>query len=475
MSINKSYIAHPIMAVYYLKPFLFVLLIPLLNALVDAIFKQQVSGILLNEIILTVIISVYSVIKWKRFRITLTDSSIRIRSGLFIYRTIEIPKEKISSIQTLRHITDRVFGSVTLRINTESGRKGKADFEIKLSRSDAESIGAELFLSESVHTIKFSAIRVALMAAAASSAFTGLIFIVPIIKQTGNLLGTAIEEVVLARINEVSAAVSKIIPPVINTVTIIFLLLYSIAFLISFFKYVNFKVRLLDGIIEVTSGLITRFTIAFKTEAVNSSIIEQTPLMRFLGRYIVKVSIGGYGDNRGYKAVVIPSAKKEEVKQLFSRFFPNVQKETALVKPHKRTRHRFYLIPTIFLLVSLIIYFVIKALFPVFSEALNFAMLVLLAIFIYYYNLAEYNYKNSAISVSNILYAKYTRWSSTREMFCEAHRVGVIHITKWPADSRYKTCNIRLTERSESAESITVKHIPYSNIKTQLSSFYGIE
>ena len=475
MRMKRSFTAHPIMAVYYLKPFLFVLLFPLFKALLDALFKQEINGVLLNEIILTVVIVVYSVIKWKRFRITLTNSTIQIRSGLFFCRNAEIPINKISSVQTVRHLVDRIFGSITLRINTESGRKGKADFEIKLYGKDAESIKSALFGAESSRTVKFSAVKVALMAATASSAFTGLIFIVPVIRQTGTLLGTAIEEIVFARINEVSAAVSKIIPPVINTVTIVFLILYGIAFLISFFKYTNFKVRLIGGIIEITSGLITRFNIAFKVKSVNSAIIEQTPLMRFLRRYLVRVSIGGYGDNKGYKAIVIPSAKKGEVKELFLEFFPDVRAQSKLIKPHKHSRKRFYFIPTVFLLLSLATYHILVALFPVFSEILAFSLLIAIAVLVYYYNLAEYNVKNSAISVSDILYAKYTRWSSTREMFCEAHRVGVVHITKWPADRRYETCNIRITERSESAESITVKHILYDKIKSDLFKFYGIE
>ena len=475
MNLKRSYTAHPIMAVYYLKPFLFVLLIPLFNALIDALFKQEINGVLLNEIILASIISVCSVIKWRRFSVTVTDSRIIICYGLFFYRKVEIPKEKISSIQTLRHLTDRIFGSVTLRINTESGRKGKADFEIKVSVRDAESISAELFLKDAARTIKFSAIRVALTAAAASSAFTGLIFIVPTIKQSGILLGTAIEEIVLARITEASAAISRIIPPVINTVTIVFLLLYGVAFLISFFKYVNFKVRIVDGVMEIISGLITRFSIVFKIKSVNSAIIEQTPLMRFFGRYLVRVSIGGYGDNKGYKAVVIPSAKEKEVKTLFSEFFPNIQAQSELIKPHNRSRGRFYFVPTIFLLLCVAFYFVFRALFPVFDKILGFALIISLIVIVYYYNLAEYNFKNSAISISNVLYAKYTRWSSTRKTFCEADRVGVVCVTKWPTDRKYKTCNIRITERSESAESITVKHVPYCKIKEQLSKFYGIE
>lgn len=475
MNIRKKYSAHPIMAIYYLKPFLFVLLIPVLKALLDAILKQEISSVLLNEIVLTFIIVAYSLIKWKRFSITLTDSSIKIRTGLIFCRTATIPKEKISSIQTVRHLNDRIFGSVTLRINTESGRKGKADFEIKAYKTDAESITAELFGKRSARIIKFSAVRVALMAATASSAFTGLVFIVPVIRQTGILLGTAVEKILFDRINEVSATVSRIIPPVINTITIIFLQLYGISFLVSFFKYTNFKVRLIDNIIEVTSGLLTQFNIAFKVKSVNSAIIEQTPLMRFFGRYLVRVSVGGYGDNKGYKAVVIPSAKENEVKTLFSQFFPNVKAQSVMIKPHGHSRRRFYFIPTIFLLLCVVIYSLVKHIFPVFSKILNFSLIVAIIVLTYYYNLAEYNFKNSTISVSDILYAKYTRWASTREMFCESHRVGIIHITKWPADRKYNTCNIRITERSESAESITVKHISYNEIKSQITELYVIE
>lgn len=476
MTFKKRFSAHPVQIFCYLKPVAFILLIPLTKALVDAFLKRQINGLFLNEIILAALIIAYAVIKWRRFALFTTRDEVIIRSGLFLSRTAEIKREKISSVQTVSYLTDHIFGSATLRINTESGRRGKADFEIKLRKSDAGAICSEIFPKENPKTVKFSPVKVALMAATASSAFTGLIFIVPIIRQSGTLLGTAIEKVLIDRINELSAAFSRILPPVINTVTIVFLVLYTIAFLVSFFKNVNFKVRIQDDTMQVVSGLITRFAITFKIRSVNSATIEQSPLMRIFGRYLVRVSIGGYGDNKGYKAVVIPSAKEREVKGLFAAFFPNAVKSTGkkAIVPHKKSRKRFYFVPTLVLILVLVAYLTLKQLFPSFSEILNFALLIGVAVMLYYYTLAEYNFKKSKILISDTIYAKYSRWASTREMFCECGRIGVIKITKWPADRRHKTCNIRLTERSESAESITVKHIPYEDIKKQLGEIYSI-
>lgn len=483
MNFKRSFTAHPIQVFYYLKPTVFILLIPIFRTVILALAGHKTNKFFLSEIILAALIVVYSIIKWRRFNLLLTNEKIIIKEGLFLSAITEIKKESISSLQTVRKIADRIFGCVTLRINTESGRKGRADFEIKLSRRDARFLSDELFQTDEQKIIKFSVVRVAIMAATASSAFSGLIFIVPLIRQLGTLLGTAIEELLLNRINQISAAASKIIPPVINTVTIIFLSLYATAFLISFFKYVNFFVRLSNGVMRITSGLLTRIDVFFRVKSVNSAIIEQTPLMRLLNRYLVRVSVGGYGDNKGYKAVVIPSAREREVKKLFAGFFPDIEAgkpknknngapRTTEIRPHKKSRSRFYFIPTVFFVAAFVVYFVFSKKFPVFSEVMTFALLVSTAIVLYYCNLADYNFRNSKIRISDIVYAKYSRWASTREMFCKSERIGLIHLTMWPADRRCNTCNIRLTERSENAETISVKHIPYNEIKSQLVGFY---
>ena len=470
----KVYKAHKIAIFYNLKPVLFVLLLPIIKALINSLLRREINGFFLSESLILAVLFTYGVLKWRNFSISITDNLVKVSSGLFLRRTAEISVDKISTIQRVRTLPDRIFGSTTLTINTEAGRKGKADYKMRLCRVDADEIYNTLSGTTTAKTLKFSPLRVAVMSAAASSAFTGIILIVPAIKTAGNLLGTAIEEALIDRINEVSL-INRLFPPIINTITIIFLSLYGVAVAVSFFRSVNFKVSIGSGKIEISNGLLTLRKISFKKKTVNCAVIEQAPLMRMCKRYLVRVGVGGYGDNKGNKGVVVPSAKRNEVHELFGAVFPNVQKPETLIRPSIKARPRFHFKPTIFTAIMLAVYIVLSDKFPAFDELIIFGGIIAAIVLVYYYTLAEYNARRSAIGISNIIYAKYTHWAATREMFCEADRIGIINITKWPLDRKIGTCNIKLTVRSENAESIRVKHIDYDEIKEQLSDFYKFE
>lgn len=473
--VKYVYKAHPITIFNYLKPFLFVLLLPVLKALSEALMKREVNGIILNEVIAAMAIIVYSTIKWKKFKFTVSKNEIEISTGLIFNSISIIQTSKISSIEEIRSIGDYILGSTTLKINTEAGRTGKSDYEIRLFCKDADKVRKILVVKESEKSIKFSAVRVAVMAATASSAFAGLIVVVPIIKKIGDLLGTAIEKTLFEKINEVSSILDNYIPHIINTVTVIFLLLYGISFLVTFFRCVNFRIKIGNEKMIIKSGLLTHRKITFGIKPVNSIVIEQTPFMRCMKRFLIRVGIAGYGDKKGDKAIIVPSAKKTEVKDFFAILFPNMKISEDFICPDKKSQKRFYNIPTVFFVISLVCCVLLKHFFPVFNDLINFVSVVCLVIIFYYYYLAGYNAKNSKISVSKVIYAKYTRWSAIREMYCDAEKVGIIRITKWPADFKYGTCNIKLIVRSESSESITVKHINYKIIQEEFAKFYGYE
>ncbi|MBQ6816460.1 MAG: PH domain-containing protein [Clostridia bacterium] len=474
MAVKLKITAHPIMIFYYLKPFWFVLIIPLIKAIVSAVIKAEVNNVLLNELFISVVLITYSVIKWKKLKINISSDFIEIYLGVVRRRYANIPINKISTIETTKSPLDYIFGTQKVKINTEAGKQGSADFWFKLNVGDVKKV-TELYPEKvTPKTIKFSAVRVAVMAATSSSAFTGIVLVVPIINQAVRLLGTAVTDLLLDRINKIGQLFSKFMPPVVNTVTVVFLISYFIAFLISFFKSVNFKVVFAGKKTGVFSGLLVLRKVLFNTKSVNSVCIEQTPLMRFFARYLLRVGIGGYGNRKGDRAVVVPSAKRDEVHELFSVLFPKFEPADNKIKPHKNTRWRFYYLPTLFLAVSVILYLVLSYSFPVFKGLISFGFIVTACVLAYYYSLAEYNTKHSCISVAPVIYANYTRWSATREMFCEHNRIGIIHITRWPVDKRKNTCNVRLTVRSEAAESITVKHISYNELTDEIKSLYQI-
>lgn len=466
--------AHPFAVLTYLKPFVFVLLIPLIRAVLRYIMDGEITNVLFAESFAAAAIITYAVIRWRVFSITVKDGFVEIQSGVFNRKVAHIDINRISTVETTRNPFDVVFGSATLRINTEAGSIRRADYEMKVSARDADYITEVISTPGKRIKWKFSVLRVAIMAAATSSAFTGMIIAVPLINQSGNLLGLALEELMLQRINEVGELFGRYIPPIVNTITIIFLLCYFLAFIYSLLKFVNFKLTLTGSDIEISSGFFSRRRIRFRAEAVNDVCIEQSFILRLFRRCMLRVEIGGYGQDKGERAIVVPSVRKKDAVDQFKLIFPTVTIDNVAVRPHNKSRARFLSLPLGWMMALLGGMAVLWAVFVSFRDLILFLSLIGITILLYFCNLADENYKNGRIGISKIITARYSRWNKLCETYCDASRVGVITVLKLPLDKLYDTCNVRITVCSEAADSILVKHIPYKELIEQLDRQYKI-
>ncbi|MBR4973705.1 MAG: PH domain-containing protein, partial [Clostridia bacterium] len=210
---RKEYRAHPLMMLKFIKPFLFVLLLPIIRAAIQYINLGEINGFFKFEFLVFGVIIAIAALRCMAFRVSCDNQSVYIRTGILFIKRCEIQISKLSSVQTARNPFDVIFGSVTFRINTEAGTYKRSDFEFKLRFSDAKELSKMLYGGEEVSKQRFSPIKVAIMAAATSSAFTGMIIGVPIINRAGNLLGIALSEMLLDEINNVSAKIETHFPP----------------------------------------------------------------------------------------------------------------------------------------------------------------------------------------------------------------------------------------------------------------------
>lgn len=345
--IKTEFKAHPIMIVRLMKPYLFVLILPLIRALLQYVTKGEINGLLALELIAFAFILVMAILGWRAISITVNDRYITVEKGVLFKSCAVIEVSRLSSVSLKENILDFLLNSVDCLVNTEAGRPNKADFNIKMYKSDAKLLFKTIYGKEPQNIIKFSAYRIALLAATTSSAATGIIVGVPIINKTSDLAGVAISDMLFDEINNVSSRFNSIFPPIVNIVTIILLIAYGFAFLLSFFKNVNFKLKSSKNCIEVQSGIIVRKRIVFKKSKVNNVCFEQTPLMRIFKKYSMRASIGGYGDTRGEKAVVVPVAKHSELERQLNEQFPYLQPSGNAVTPERTNRNlkRFYMFP----------------------------------------------------------------------------------------------------------------------------------
>lgn len=464
-----SYRVHPLSVLDYITPYFFVFLLPFARFSLNSLLDIRLPVALISEIVFCLVIIVFSTIKWKNTSLKYKNNSLEIAEGLFFRKKTEIQLERITVIEVITDLRGRMFGCALVRINTEAGSKGKADFQIRLRSRDAAALLCDVGMRENGKTVRFSPFRVVLTAASISSALGGLLLVSPAIKRIGDLLGVAMEQVLIDRINTLNTAVS-LFPPAVNAAVIILTVLYGIAFLISFCKLANLRVTP-SSTIKVERGLIIRKQIFISSANISSVITEQTPIMRLLKRYILKINVAGYAGKRAESAVLVPCATRRETEGILDG--EEEGEASVRLKPHPSQRRRFYLKPTVLLLASLAVSATSAALFEQLGQLIAFCELAIVLIILYYFSLARYDAVSSALIIGDKISAKHSRGSVVRAVCCDARRIGVIDISRWPRDRWEGTCRIRLLQCAKNDDYIKLKHLPYTETKSAVSRLCG--
>lgn len=476
---KKIFRAHPLMIFEFLKPALLVLFLPAIKGAVQYFTERNLEGVAGLFIFVICAILTIAVLRWRSYKLVCNerDRVITIKYGFFFRRTAKIDIAKLSSVQATQNPIDFLLRAVTYKINTEAGNYNRTDFEFKVSVKNSREISKLLYGEGEPKAVKYSALKVAILAATTSSAFTGMLVAVPLINRAGNLLGIGLSDMLLNEINNISSKIETYFPPIVNTVSLIFLFAYFISFLYSFLKYINFKLYLEENKLEVRSGLIVRTRTSFRKNAINNIKIEQTLFMRLIRRYALKVSVGGYGDAKSESEVVIPLGANREIREKLKQYFPFFVSSDKGIRPARNylTQSRYLFLPAIYFLsvIGLSIWFVLC--FGDLTRFILFLTLVICAVIICYAYMGLFQYYKSKLSFGDNIFARSNRGFRTYELYCPKENVGEIRIVRFLPDLWYKTCRVRILVRSERADNIRVRHLDYETVKKEVYKCFNIE
>ena len=476
---NKVFRAHPLMIFNFLKPFLFVLLIPVVRGVIQYAASGEYDSILKFEIVLSIVLFVIGCLRWWCFKLILNEEkhTITVVSGLFFRRTAKINVDKLSSVQTKQNPLEFIFRAVTFRINTEAGNLNKADYEFKLSTKSAKMVSTLLYGKGDNKKIRFSLFKIAILAATTSSAFTGIIVGVPLIYRAGNLLEIAISDMLINEINNVSNKIETYFPPVVNAISLVFLGSYLISFLYSLFKYLNFRLRLGQDKMEIRSGFFVRTRTAFKKAAINNVRIEQSFLMMLLRRFAMRVSVGGYGESKSRSEVVIPLEKGQEIRNHFAEYLPFFKCDTGVfIKPRPTAvnRSRFLFFPTIYFIVAVVSAIILGSRFDDFDRFALFCLWIVGTIIIIHAWFCLFECFKGKVDFGENVFIRSRKGFKTCELYCPKEKVGEVKLVRFPADMWHHTCRLRITVRSERADSLCVRHLDYDTVKKTVYEYFNI-
>ncbi len=472
---KREFKAHPLMMLTIIKPFLFILLIPVLRGIIQYIKNGEIQKVLGIETLFFTLIIFLGILRWRAFRLIIQEKTVTVRDGVFIIRQAVIPINGLSSIQSEQSPLDYIFRTVTFRINTEAGSREKTDYSFKLSRKDAHTVSDTLYGVKNGEPTRFSPVKIAILSAATSSAFTGILLVVPVLNSAAKLVGMGVNEV-LERLNSVSQKFQTYFPPIVNTVTLILLASFFASFVYSFFRYLKFRIFLNDERIEVRSGLFVMLRTSFKRASVNNVKIEQTPLMLLLKRYAMKVNVGGYGEAKSESQVLVPCGRYKEIKEMFSDYFPFLKPEGRPLKSKVGAVHenRYLFWAELFALGLIALAFYFGIVFEEFLMLILFIAFVLGVIIAYYSYICHCEYKRCEVRFGKEVFARGKKGIRKCRFYCPKDKVGEIKLYRYPADLIFKTCNVRIITRSETADNILIRHLDYEDTKKEIFDCYSI-
>lgn len=476
---KKTFKAHPLMILNFVKPFLFILLLPVIKGLLQYLTDRTVDGVLGLEIFLFICLILIGILRWQSFSLVCDEriGTVIINRGFLFRRMAKIDIEKLSSVQTTKSPLDAVFRSVTYKINTEAGNRRKSDFEFKLSVKNSTVVSGLLYGKDEPKAVKFSFLKVAVLAATTSSAVTGILVGVPVINRAGNLFGIGLSDMLLNEINNLSLKIKTYFPPIVNVISLIILFSFLVSFLYSFFKYINFRLYLQKDKMEVRSGFIVRTRTSFRKTAVNNIKVEQTVLMMLLKRFAMKVSVGGYGDIKSESQVIIPLGRNKEIKDRLSEYFPFFLTGEKGIYPNRNnlTKSRFLFWPAIYFIAVVLLAIWFSQRFDDLTRFILFLTTVLCSVVVCYAYLCLFEYLKGEISFGKSVFARSNKGLRTYELYCPKENIGEIKLIRFPTDYLYKTCRVKLSVRSENADSIRVRHLDYQTVKEQIYKCFNIE
>lgn len=467
--------AHPLMVLSQTAPFLFVLIIPLTRAVLQYLLEGEIHDVLGFEAVILALIAVISVARCVSFRVIYSRQKVIIKKGFIFKSCSEIKLKEISCVEMRQNLIDLCVGAVTFCINTEAGCRKKADFSFKLKLKDGKALSSLVYGENKFKAVRFSPFKVAFWAISTSSAFTGLIIGVPIINNLGRLLKIGLSQMLLNEINEISSEVETYFPPIVNAVTLIFILAYGISFVYSFAKYIKFRLFLNEKRIKVFSGFFVKSKTVFSKKSINDIRIEQTLLMILFKRFSMKASVGGFGTMKDRAQIIVPSGKNSEIKRDFQEYFPFLLPDGDAVAPqkNKRIKTKFLYWPTVGLFTIPIFFSLCSIRFREFSGLILFLTFITLCFLFYYAYICKYEYRHACFKIGKSFSAQSAKFFRTCKMYCDKEKIGQIKIRQYFTDKKQGICRITFLVSSQNADKIRIRHLNLAEVKAEINKNFN--
>ncbi len=467
--------AHPLMIFRYLKPFVFILLIPTAQGLFQYVMTGRFTSLIVGESVTAGLLIAYSILKFFCCRVEVAPSWISVQEGVLLRREAVIPTDRISSAFVRTGPLLWLTRSVEVQLNTETGRDANADFTIIVSRKNASLFLELLPAAGESDTYHMPGKRVILMAAATSSSAAGLLLAAPVVQHAGKLLGAGFTEKLYDTIAATANFANRLIPPIAGLLAILLAAGFAISFGASLLKNLPFRLTRKGRRLTAVAGTVLRRRTTFLIDSIHNISVLQNPLLLALRRYNVKICVAGFGNYKGETAVLVPTADRNEMGRMLTQLFPGVSLAAPRCKARPDALRRFYTVPTLYLLGVALLALWLTHCLPAFGDLIWFVATIAETLVLLAFVLRYRAFQRGGLTLGKQVCAVGRRSLFTlQELRCPGHRVGTILMYQYPTDRRAKLCRVRVTVRSQNADHVTAALLDQAQVERELESFLEI-
>ncbi|MBQ7288943.1 MAG: PH domain-containing protein [Clostridia bacterium] len=466
---------HRLLILTYLYPYLTLLIYPAIRGLLNYHETGVLTRLIIGEVLASLLAVGIAVLKYKLCSITLAEEKIVICKGLFYRTRTAIPAEKIVLVTSENNPFYALFGVVNLKVYTDAGVKGGADICIPMHKKNAAMImnGFDAATADLRYASGFW--KVLLMAAATSSAATGLLIAAPIINQAGSIIGETLNRLLIEKVLQISKQMPREIPRIAGIISLILLVGYGVALLNGLLKNIGFRVYKKDSVINIRAGILPRRSIVFDLQTMHAVVSQQNWFMRLLGHYSVKISVGGYGEKRRESPVFLPAVTKPEMKRVLSAFVPELPKKSVAFTPPPITLLRFLTPPLLIFALILPVRALLTGLFPKFADVIEFFAVVAAVIDLLFAVCQLVRFKHSGFSLQNYLVCVGGGIFTFKSITAKSNDIEEIIVTRFLPDFISGFCRTTFKIRDKNRDKLTVTSLKHKEVQTFLHETYRLE
>ena len=307
-------------------------IVPVAAILILSTFSTFTPIMAVIWVVAIAVTAVIAVVYWHRTLITFTDDGVTIERNTIFKMKKTIPYAKIASVNADRTIFDRIFDTVTLKININSSMNATAaNAKFVFKRNIANEVYGEM--SEKIHgsvditeistddedVIRFSTkdmLLHALIGVSSLQAIATIFFTFLTLLQLAFF--EVFDEPVVTILVMVLIIVSCTVLPVVGTII----------------RYYDFRLIRTEDMIWIQNGAIQNYKTSFEVSRINQVRIRRTFFARLFGLACIEVEVVGLGSDNETPTIALLS-KEDKITTIMEKILPEFIYDAKLKKQAK--------------------------------------------------------------------------------------------------------------------------------------------